>query len=293
MGFLPRTDLALEERESRAAEGLEGVRFTERDISGYRVSEVIIENEIGSQALCKPAGRYITIELDRLIRREDSAFEDGARALASLLSDLLPENGPVLIAGLGNPAITPDAVGHIAAKNALVTLHLIDAPGGVFSDLRPVACVEPGVLGTTGIESVEVVRAVAEKIRPAAVIAVDALASRRAERLCRTVQITDTGIVPGSGVGNARKELSANTLGVPVIAVGVPTVVDAATLAASLAEDCGARLDEDRLRSAGGGLIVTPRDIDSKVADISKLVGYGIDLALQPSLSVSDLDMLI
>ena len=293
MGFLPRTDLALEERESRGSADLEGVRFLERDISGYRVSEVIIENEIGSQALCKPAGRYITIELDRLIRREDSAFEDGARALASLLSDLLPENGPVLIAGLGNPAITPDAVGHIAAKNALVTLHLIDAPGGVFSDLRSVACVEPGVLGTTGIESVEVVRAVAEKIRPAAVIAVDALASRRAERLCRTVQITDTGIVPGSGVGNARKELSANTLGVPVIAVGVPTVVDAATLAASFAEDCGARLDEDRLRSAGGGLIVTPRDIDSKVADISKLVGYGIDLALQPSLSVSDLDMLI
>ncbi|MBQ1702985.1 MAG: GPR endopeptidase, partial [Oscillospiraceae bacterium] len=111
--------------------------------------------------------------------------------------------------------------------------------------------------------------------------------------LCRTVQITDTGIVPGSGVGNARKELSANTLGVPVIAVGVPTVVDAATLAASLAEDCGASLNEDRLRTAGGGLIVTPRDIDSKVADISKLVGYGIDLALQPSLSVSDLDMLI
>ena len=293
MGFLPRTDLALEERESRGSADLEGVRFLERDISGYRVSEVIIENEIGSQALCKPAGRYITIELDRLIRREDSAFEDGARALASLLSALLPENGPVLIAGLGNPAITPDAVGHIAAKNALVTLHLIDAPGGVFSDLRSVACVEPGVLGTTGIESVEVVRAVAEKIRPAAVIAVDALASRRAERLCRTVQITDTGIVPGSGVGNARKELSANTLGVPVIAVGVPTVVDAATLAASLAEDCGARLDEDRPRSAGGGLIVTPRDIDSKVADISKLVGYGIDLALQPSLSVSDLDMLI
>ena len=293
MGFLPRTDLALEERESRGSADLEGVRFLERDISGYRVSEVIIENEIGSQALCKPAGRYITIELDRLIRREDSAFEDGARALASLLSDLLPENGPVLIAGLGNPAITPDAVGHIAAKNALVPLHLIDAPGGLFSDLRPVACVEPGVLGTTGIESVEVVRAVAEKIRPAAVIAVDALASRRAERLCRTVQITDTGIVPGSGVGNARKELSANTLGVPVIAVGVPTVVDAATLAVSLAEDCGTSLNEDRLRSAGGGLIVTPRDIDSKVADISKLVGYGIDLALQPSLSVSDLDMLI
>ena len=293
MGFLPRTDLALEERESRGAADLEGVRFLERDISGYRVSEVIIENEIGSHALCKPAGRYITIELDRLIRREDSAFEDGARALASLLSALLPENGLVLIAGLGNPAITPDAVGHIAAENALVTLHLIDAPGGVFSDLRPVACVEPGVLGTTGIESVEVVRAVAEKIRPAAVIAVDALASRRAERLCRTVQITDTGIVPGSGVGNARKELSANTLGVPVIAVGVPTVVDAATLAVSLAEDCGTSLNEDRLRSAGGGLIVTPRDIDSKVADISKLVGYGIDLALQPSLSVSDLDMLI
>ena len=293
MGFLPRTDLALEERESRGAADLEGVRFLERDISGYRVSEVIIENEIDSQALCKPAGRYITIELDRLIRREDSAFEDGARALASLLSALLPENGLVLIAGLGNPAITPDAVGHIAAENALVTLHLIDAPGGVFSDLRPVACVEPGVLGTTGIESVEVVRAVAEKIRPAAVIAVDALASRRAERLCRTVQITDTGIVPGSGVGNARKELSANTLGVPVIAVGVPTVVDAATLAVSLAEDCGTSLNEDRLRSAGGGLIVTPRDIDSKVADISKLVGYGIDLALQPSLSVSDLDMLI
>lgn len=293
MGFLPRTDLALEERESRSAEGLEGVRFSERDISGYHVSEVVIENETGSEALCKPIGRYLTLELTRLLRREDSAFEDGARALASLLSDLIPESGTVLIAGLGNPAITPDAVGHVAAENALVTLHLINTPGGLFSDLRPVACVEPGVLGTTGIESVDVVRAVSEKIRPAAVIAVDALASRRAERLCRTVQITDTGIVPGSGVGNARSALNAETLGVPVIAVGVPTVVDAATLAAALAEDCGTSLDEDKLRSAGCGLIVTPRDIDSRVADISKLVGYGINLALQPSLSVSDLDMLI
>lgn len=293
MGFLPRTDLALEERESRADSQIDGVSFSESVIDGYRVCDLKIESENGVKALCKPTGRYLTVELSPLLSREERAFEDGAALLASLISDLVPREGSVLVCGLGNPDITPDAVGHLAVKSVLVTRHLVSDLPSAFSGLRPVACLEPGVLGTTGVESADIIKAVSERVRPAAVIAVDALASRRPERLCRTVQITDSGIVPGSGVGNARAELSQKTVGVPVIAVGVPTVVEAAALAFELASDSGVSVSEESLRSKGGMMIVTPRDIDSRVADISKLVGYAVDMALNPDLSAADIDMLI
>ena len=154
--------------------------------------------------------------------------------------------------------------------------------------LRPVASLAAEVLGTTGVESGEVVKAVCEKIRPACVIAVDALASRSLERLCRTVQLADTGITPGSGVGNHRVALDQDSLGVPVIAIGVPTVVGGATLAADL-------LGTDDLPPLGdrGELLVTPRDIDRQVADLSKLIGYAIDMALQEGLSMEELELLL
>lgn len=293
MDFIPRTDLALEEREARADPQIDGVRFSETEINGYRVCDLSIETEKGADALCKPIGRYLTVELSPLISREERAFEDGAGVLASLISELVPRDGPVLVCGLGNPEITPDAVGHLAARSVIVTRHLVRELPSPFSGFRPVACLEPGVLGTTGVESSEIIKAVVERVEPCAVIAVDALASRRPERLCRTVQISDSGIVPGSGVGNARAALSEKTLGVPVIAVGVPTVVEAAALAFELAADSGASISEESLRSKGGGLIVTPRDIDAKVSDISKLVGYGLDLALNPGLTAADVDMLV
>ena len=174
------------------------------------------------------------------------------------------------------------------------TRHLVEQVPEHFGSFRPVAALAAGVLGTTGVESGELVRAVVEKIRPACVVVVDALASRSLSRVCTTVQLADTGIVPGSGVGNARFALNQETLGVPVIAVGVPTVVDAATLASDVLAQAGRDdLDPEALRGAGDGLLVTPRDIDARVADLAKVIGYGINLALQPGLTIADIDLFL
>ena len=198
------------------------------------------------------------------------------------------DSGLVLVAGLGNRAITPDAVGPKVHQNTLVTRHLVRQMPEHFGSLRPVASVAAEVMGTTGVESGELVRAVCEKLQPACVVAVDALASRSLKRLCKTVQIADTGITPGSGVGNHRMGLTRDTLGVPVIAVGVPTVVDGATLAADL-------LGTEQLPDLGegGGLLVTPKDIDSQVNDLAKVIGYGVSMALQPGISLEELELLL
>lgn len=300
MAFEKRTDLALEAREiwseTNNNEPLpDGIEEETQTLSGFSVTRVAVTNEHGVKVLCKPIGSYTTVEIGALRRREDNAFCDGARVIADELKKLLrlaPGDG-VLVVGLGNSSITPDAVGHFCVRYTMATRHLRERMPREFAAFRSVAAIEPGVMGTTGIESADIIAAVVRKVRPEAVIAVDALASRRMERLCRTVQITDTGISPGSGVGNARAELSRATLDIPVIAVGVPTVVDAATLAADLAESAGVTLDEEALRAHSGGLIVTPRDIDSGVADISRLVGYAINLALHDGLTVSDVDMFV
>ncbi len=269
----------------------------EEDVStrrGFEVVTVDVKSEEAARALGKPRGRYVTVELGRFLRREDDAFADGVQVLAEVLRDLLGTvNGPVLVVGLGNPAITPDAVGHLTVKNTLITRHLKDRSPDQFRAFGSVAALEPGVLGTTGVESVDTVGALVHEIHPEAVIAVDALASRSMERLCRTVQVSDTGIVPGSGVGNARAALSRDTLGVPVIALGVPTVVDAATLTLDLAREAGADLDADALHKAAGSMIVTPREIDSAAASISRLAAYALNLALHPGLTVEDVDMLV
>jgi spore protease len=181
------------------------------------------------------------------------------------------------------------AIGH-----TLATRHLVEQLPDRFGDFRSVCAVAAGVLGNTGVESGELVQALCGKVRPDAVIAIDALASRALSRVCTTVQIADTGIVPGSGVGNARAALDRKTLGVPVIAVGVPTVVDGATLCADILEEAGkGDLDPEALRSGGGAGFVTPRDIDERVADLSKVIGYGITLALQPHLNMEDAELLL
>ena len=164
-----------------------------------------------------------------------------------------------------------------------------------FGSFRPVAVLAAGVLGTTGVESGEIVKAVADQIRPKAIVAVDALAARRLERLCTTVQVSDTGISPGSGVGNHRFSLDRESMGVPVIAVGVPTVVDGATLAADLLEEAGRDGFDPAALAKGSGatLMVSPRDIDQRVEDMAKVIGYGVSLALQPELSLEDLEMLV
>lgn len=275
-----RTDLALEQRELLGSGSeLPGVAAREETRSGLTVTTIDILDERGADILCKPVGRYVTVELDSLLRRREASFSDAAQLIADQLCALLPEGGGcTLVAGLGNAAMTPDAVGPLSLDSVLATRHLKKQLPEDFAAFGEVCAVRPGVLGTTGLETAELLRSVCSAVSPARILAVDALASSSLERLCRTVQISNAGIVPGSGVGNDRAELCERTLGAPVIAIGVPTVVDAANFSC----------DE-----AARGMFVTPRDIDASVRDISKLIGYAIDLALHSGLTVEDIDTLI
>ncbi len=291
-----RTDLALEARElwqegTGAVTALPGVEAYDSFREGIPVNTVKVLDGQGEAALGKPRGSYVTLTLEGLARREEGIFQRAVQAVAEELAGLIqpiPGEGLVLVAGLGNRFITPDAIGPKVHQNVLVTRHLVRQMPEHFGALRPVASLAAEVLGSTGVESGELVRAVCEKIRPACVVAVDALASRSLKRLCRTVQIADTGITPGSGVGNHRMGLTQDTLGVPVIAVGVPTVVAGATLSADL-------LGTEELPSLGEGsaLLVTPKDIDSQVNDLAKVIGYGISMALQPGISLEELELLL
>ena len=294
-----RTDLALEAealwRESQpCGRAPAGVRARRETRGNFAVTTVEVLDERGEAALGKPMGKYVTVELDALIRREENAFPSACALLAETLRALLPlsPGEPCLVVGLGNREITPDAVGPDAVDCVMVTRHLTQQLPEDFGALRPVSAVCSGVLGTTGIESSALVRAVADTVHPAAVVAIDALASRSPDRLCRTVQIADTGIVPGSGVGNTRAALNRESLGAPVIAVGVPTVVDAATLALDLAARAGLSPDPSAFGDAGG-MIVTPREIDKNVRDVAKLIGYSLNLALHEGLTLEDVDMFL
>ncbi|MZT25799.1 GPR endopeptidase [Butyricicoccus sp. BIOML-A1] len=288
-----RTDLAVEAIENhKSAAALPHVRQSDRMLEGFAVHEVRILSEDAAREIGKPQGRYLTLELDALIRREEDAFPRACKALSTLLRELLPRpnDGPVLIAGLGNRMITPDAIGPQTADHVIATRHLVAQSPAVFADWRPVSALAPGVLGQTGVETGEVICGVLDRVRPAAVIAVDALAAGRLSRLLRTVQLADTGITPGAGVGNARAALNEETLGVPVIAVGVPTVVDGATLAHEISSQLGQPACE-ALDDLSQPVMITTRDIDREVADISRMIGYAINMALHPHLSVADIDL--
>ena len=288
-----RTDLAVEAIENhKTAATLPHVRQSDRTLEGFAVHEVRILSEDAAREIGKPQGRYLTLELDALIRREEDAFPRACKALSTLLRELLPRpnDGPVLIAGLGNRMITPDAIGPQTADHVIATRHLVAQSPAIFADWRPVSALAPGVLGQTGVETGEVICGVLDRVRPAAVIAVDALAAGRLSRLLRTVQLADTGITPGAGVGNARAALNKETLGVPVIAVGVPTVVDGATLAHEISSQLG-QPDCEALDDLSQPVMITTRDIDREVADISRMIGYAVNMALHPHLSVADIDL--
>lgn len=288
-----RTDLAVEAIENhKTAAALPHVRQSDRTLEGFAVHEVRILSEDAAREIGKPQGRYLTLELDALIRREEDAFPRACKALSTLLRELLPRpnDGPVLIAGLGNRMITPDAIGPQTADHVIATRHLVSQSPEVFADWRPVSALAPGVLGQTGVETGEVICGVLDRVRPAAVIAVDALAAGRLSRLLRTVQLADTGITPGAGVGNTRAALNEETLGVPVIAVGVPTVVDGATLAHEISSQLGQPACE-ALDDLSQPVMITTRDIDREVADISRMIGYAVNMALHPHLSVADIDL--
>ena len=285
--FSKRTDLALEAKElwqesASQTTRLAGVRARTAKQEGYPLTRVDILDETGEKALGKPQGSYLTIDLTTFWQRKEDFFIRAVRAIGSQLKALLPEEGEALIIGLGNAAMTPDSIGPLSLKHLLVTRHLIAAMPRHFSGFRPVSACSTGVLGTTGLESAEMVQGLVKQTNPAVVIAVDALASRRTGRLCNTVQLSDTGIIPGSGVGNHRAALNRETLGVPVISIGVPTVVDAVTLAVDLLEDAGiTHFDHEALQKSNGTMTVTTRDIDAQVRDLSKVIGYAINWALQ------------
>lgn len=268
-----RTDLAMEAAE----QGRHVCEWEQDSVRFYRVSL----DATGTRRWGRPTGEYLTATLPPLT--DDETFlEQTAKRLGAELKTLLPEEGTVLVVGLGNEAITPDALGPRTASYILATRHIPDelARSVGLSGLRPCAVITPGVLGNTGLESGEVVAGVCRTVRPAAVIAVDALAARSPERLGCTVQFSDTGIAPGSGVGNDRRALTKETLGVPVIGLGVPTVVDAESI---VREATGVTLPDGR------AMMVTPREIDLLIDRAARLLAMTVHAALQPAYSPLDL----
>lgn len=285
-----RTDLAMEARELwRESAGettrLPGVKAREHTSKGITTTVVEILDQRGVRALEKPQGTYVTIELERNILRDPVGFHRAAAKLGKELAAMIPKTGSVLVVGLGNEAVTPDAIGPQSLSHLVVTRHL----GSRFPQLRPVSAIAPGVLGMTGLESVEIVRGVVERSKPSCVIVVDALAARKMERLCCTVQLADTGITPGSGVGNSRACFDRETLGVPVVAVGVPTVVTVSTLL----EDVLSENMQNKDCFCDSSMVITPKDIDARVAKISRFLGYGLSLGLHRGLSVEDVSCFI
>ena len=283
---ITRTDLALEGVEQLRQGGdisrLDGVCAAEYTRQGYGVTDVRVATKQAAEAVGKPEGRYVTIDLRPYFRREEGFFARAVGCLASELRTLLPgvgEDWPVLVAGLGNRGMTADAVGPLALESLLVTRHMVRSLPRQFRGFTPVSALAPGVLAATGMEALELLRGAVQATGCAAVIAVDALAARSRERLCATVQLGDTGLIPGSGVGNHRKAIDKTTLGVPVVAVGVPTVIAAHLLGDGQPED--------------DPLFLTPRDSDGKVRELGRVIGYGVTLALQEGLSVEDVTGLL
>ena len=286
MSVSPRTDLAVESAAATIGHLPKGVRMHEEQLEGVRLTHVEITDEEGAQQLGRAPGHYITLELPSISGSIDPA-DNVTHALSKALAPLLPPDGCVLVVGLGNEQLTPDALGPRTARQILATRHLPQefAEQVGLGELRPVAAVAPGVLGQTGIESSEVIRSLVRDLNVSAVIAVDALAARSLDRLGRTIQLADSGISPGAGVDNARKELSFQTLGVPVISMGIPTVVDGATLASELGDR---EPDEQTTR-----MVVTPREIDSLIERGAKYLSLAVNAALQPHLSLEDINYLV
>mgnify|MGYP005775913165 FL=1 len=288
-----RTDLALERAgELEEGGGLpRGVSVKKEHRHGIEATVVTISTKAGEGAIGKPKGTYVTVELGSVLRREKGSFDGAVACIADYLRGMLklPNRLPVLVAGLGNREVTPDAIGPLTADHILVTRHMVAAVPETFGEFRPVSATVPGVLGTTGVESAETVRALVERIGAAAVIAVDALAARDTGRLCSTLQISNTGISPGSGIGNRRNALDQKTIGCPVIALGVPTVTDAATMASDLFQRAGMEVEEEQLRKVSTGMIVTSGDIDRRVREIARVLAYSINGALHEDLTLEEL----
>ncbi len=306
-----RTDLALERtniyRKANKLEEIEGIETEEEKIDdNISVSRVKITNEKGEEAIGKKKGVYVTIDLKGIKIADDDEIQKGSETLGKELKNILQSHvdskDDILVVGLGNLYVTPDSLGPKVINEIDVTRHIIKyLPQYIDENARPVTAISPGVLGTTGIETVEILKGIVDNIKPKLLIVIDALASRSIERISSTIQISDTGIVPGAGVGNTRKEISENTLGVPVIALGIPTVVESAVLV----NDCLDLLIEklqneaksnvflnqlkeqdnyegikDVLNPQDYNMIVTPKEIDQLIENMKDVVARGINMSL-------------
>ncbi len=317
-----RTDLALEAHELYKQkvknDAVPGVEIDVENDGQLTVTRVHIKNKNGENALRKPVGNYITIEMPELIHKTEQLYEKTVTVLTRELSSLIDINydAVVLVVGLGNRNITADALGPMVVSQLLITRHLFDLmPEELEEGIRPVCALSPGVLGITGIETGEILKGVCEKVKPDLIIVIDALASRKLERVSTTIQLSNTGLTPGSGIGNVRMGINKKTMGVPVIAIGVPTVVDAATMANDtidmvidkLMEQAGENSDfykilknldrnekygliQEVLSKEYVNLVVTPKEVDEIIEDISEIISNSINAALHESVSTDDIN---
>jgi len=307
-----RTDLASERRDiynkaNKLENDIDGIESEKEEINeNIKVERVKITNENGEKAIGKPIGNYITIDVKKLKIAQDEDIEKAAETLANELKKVvdmhIDNQGEVLVVGLGNIYVTPDSLGPKVINEIDVTRHIIKyLPQYVEEGTREVSAVSPGVLGTTGIETVEILKGIVDNVKPKLVIVIDALASRSIERISSTVQISDTGIVPGAGVGNTRNEISIKTLGIPVIAIGIPTVVETAVLVNdsldlfieklqdeaksndylnNLKQEDNYKEIREVLVPNDYNLIVTPKEIDDLIENMKDIVAKGINQSL-------------
>lgn len=308
-----RTDLALERRDiyrkaNKIDNEIDGIETEEEEIDErIKTSRVKILNQAGAEALGKPIGNYITIDIKKLKIATEEDIQKSAEALSKELKPLLEKHSSkqddILVVGLGNIYVTPDSLGPKVINDIDVTRHILKyMPQYLPEDSRAVSAISPGVLGTTGIETLEILKGIVDNIHPKLLIVIDALASRSIERISSTIQLADTGITPGAGVGNVRKDLNIETLGVPVIALGIPTVVEAATIAADSIDIFISKLQEEAksneflnefkeedkyemikeaLIPSDFNFIVTPKEIDELIENMASIVARGINIAIQ------------
>ena len=309
-----RTDLALEAREKFEEDNVEvkGVVLEEENAgSDMHISKVVIETENGAKIMGKPKGTYITLEAPNMMEDDEEYHKEISVALAKIIKQLLPveqEDCTILVAGLGNREVTPDALGPNVVDHLFITRHMIKEFGKYAlgeKNTNRISGIVPGVMAQTGMESLEIIQGIVKETKPDYLVVIDALAARSVKRLNRTIQITDVGIHPGSGVGNYRNGINKESIGVPVIAIGVPTVVDAATIVSdTMSNLIGAMTEAEHLKKIGNSLsaleeaekhelfrellspylnamFVTPKDIDESIKRISGTLSEGLNLAFQ------------
>lgn len=299
-----RTDLALETQKlfTEKAEEISGVKVIDKSVRDIEITQVSIETEEAALKMAKPVGNYVTLQTPDLRYIDNKIYEKICRQIADEIKQIIPDDvdKPILIVGLGNRAITSDSLGPEVVDRLIITRHLFkNAPELISENYASVCAIAPGVLGITGMETEEVVSSVCEKVKPCAVIVIDALAARSIERITKTIQICDTGINPGAGVGNNRREISQKTLGIPVIAVGVPTVVDAATIVRDTLNSTLNDEDAETIFNSGKipqeilNFTTTPKEIDILIKKAAEVVANGINFALHDNITFEDIDIFV